>query len=132
MKCSTRGFARLVGLIAAVLLVGCVYQASPRWPPPNPARARAACKAQGGYITGVGMFGAWACVVPFSDGGRQCRTKADCQGRCLVDLDAAGSDYLKSHPVGAAADGQCELTNQTFGCFGVIEEGKLVSEPCED
>lgn len=78
------------------------------------------------------MFGTWACTVPFSDGGRACRSKVDCQGRCLVVLDGTGPNFLNDHPIGAVLEGQCERTNQTFGCYGTIEGGKLVEITCED
>ncbi len=77
------------------------------------------------------MFGAWACIVPFSDAGRPCSSKADCQGRCLVGGEGSPNSLIQNR-TGSSLRGQCERTNKTFGCYGAIEGGKLVQTICED
>lgn len=45
---------------------------------------KAACAAKGGVVKGVCMFGFPSCVVSYSDAGKSCSNKSDCQGNCEV------------------------------------------------
>lgn len=117
---------RILSLVAlALVLAGCAWS-GPRHKP-VPAAERAACLQQGGRIEGVGMMGTPACVIPYADAGKACSNKSDCQGICMRD-DVGG-------PVPNPGDqmtGTCAPTNQTFGCFTIIDEGKVKSSLCQD
>lgn len=87
-----------------------------------------ACVAEGGYED-WGGFGEVFCQFRYSDGGKICSGKRDCQGRCLVELGGSG---LQSK-VGDHALGQCQAVLQTFGCSQTVEGGKIVADNgCDD
>ena len=84
----------------------------------------AQCKAQGGEVRGVGMFATPACVVPFSDGGRECKDGGECQGMCKAGPDAA---------IGAKASGTCQVdTHDIYGCYNEVKAGVVVAGMCLD
>lgn len=90
--------------------------------PPSPAELAAAeCNAQGGEIRRVGMMGSEACVIPFADAGQSCSDASDCEGRCL--LSAGAVDPLPEP--GTRVGGQCQPTNQPFGCYAEINDGRV-------
>ena len=109
-----RAIALLVG---AVLVCGC--SALPQ------ARIGAKpCQAEGGVIQGVGMFATPACVKPYADAGKACRSKADCRGACLAGQNAV---------VGEAATGTCKKhSHDIFGCIDHVEGGRVVAGMCFD
>lgn len=113
----------LAGL--ALVLIGCAWN-GPRHKP-MPVAERTACLAKGGRVEGVGMFGTPACVIPYADAGKLCSNKSDCQGICM--RDEVGGPVPKP---GDPMTGTCEATNQTFGCFTIIDKGKVVSSLCQD
>lgn len=116
--------------VALVVLSGCSSLdrevAAMRAKAAPSASERETCRARGGSIQGVGMFGMPACVTPYTDAGKSCSTKSDCEGRCLLDLD--GHDADDRPP----ATPQCEKTDQTFGCFAEVIDGKPQPGMCVD
>ncbi len=85
---------------------------------------RPACEQAGGKVEGIGMFGTPACVTYYSDGGVVCRSDTDSQGMCF------NPEVLD---VGDSAAGICERSeHDRFGCFSIIEEGKVESTMCQD
>ena len=82
------------------------------------------CRAEGGTIRGVGMFGAPACVKPFSDAGKICSDKSECQGLCKA---------RESEVVGSLSTGTCQRdTHDIYGCYNKVESGKVVAGICLD
>ncbi|MBT2117995.1 hypothetical protein KK141_15245 [Dyella sp. LX-66] len=84
----------------------------------------AACRDQGGSVKGVGMLGMPACVVPFADGGKPCKDKADCQGRCLIA--ASATDEVTPRTA------TCQRDNQLFGCWSEVLHGQAQPGLCVD
>ncbi len=62
------------------------------------------CEKTGGQWAVAGATGAYICVKPTRDGGKQCRKKADCEGLCL------------------ARSGSCAPFTPLFGCNEVLEK----------
>jgi hypothetical protein len=83
-----------------------------------------ACTAAGGTVHGVCMFGMPACVLPYSDAGKVCTDKSECQGRCL-QVGAGATP-------GTQAVGACEATNEPCGCTSPVEHGVATQGICED
>ncbi|WP_443750544.1 hypothetical protein [Asticcacaulis solisilvae] len=106
-----------IGLIVlAAVLFGCSQT-----PRPVAASSAETCRAQGGHES-RSPFGAPLCQIPYSDGGKACTGKIDCQGRCLIDLDGQTVKTLKP---GDAVTGKCEAEHATFGCYAIVEDGKM-------
>jgi hypothetical protein len=84
--------------------------------PSQDALDPAACAARGGTIRPLGgRLQKLACVVPYTDAGKVCHDRSDCEGRC----QATGTDAT------GAATGICQRDATTsFGCHGWIENGK--------
>ncbi len=82
------------------------------------------CRAEGGLIRGVGMFGTPACVKPFPDADKSCSDKSECKGLCKAHDDAI---------VGDRAVGTCQKdTHDIYGCYNKIEEGIVAAGICMD
>lgn len=82
------------------------------------------CVAQGGYESG-GPFGSPFCQFRYSDGGKLCSGKSDCEGQCIV---AIGGQPGSDPKPGAPAHGACEAERSTFGCYAKVEDGKVSLE----
>lgn len=82
------------------------------------------CRADDGFIRGVAMFGTPACVKPFSDAGKVCSDKSECQGMCKAPENAV---------VGSRSTGSCQVdTHDIYGCYEKIERGTVVGGVCLD
>jgi hypothetical protein len=132
---------KLAGLILAVLLTGCAAQPAPAPPPPPPVAAKPmppqqnvradgydpaaeqTCKAKGGSYRIGGLLGRFYCPLSFSDGGKDCTDKADCQGACLAQPGAR---------MGEAAIGKCAATDSPFGCNAPVNKGVAGPVLCVD
>ncbi len=82
------------------------------------------CKASGGTIKGVCMFGMPACVRPYTDAGKTCTDGSQCEGNCLQQEPWA--------PVGTEIFGICEATDEPCGCQAFVTEGRAEAGLCED
>lgn len=120
------------GIAALFLLNGCgstVGAAEGRPATSLSAAERAQCHAKGGRVGGFGMFGTPVCFLPFSDAGKTCSDKADCQGNCLGWVEGAQGAIPKA---GEERAGQCQATDHLFGCFATVVEGKSTQAVCVD
>ncbi|MDP2008651.1 MAG: hypothetical protein Q8K11_00590 [Phenylobacterium sp.] len=81
-----------------------------------------ACIQGGGYES-RGPFGYPICQHRYADGGKTCSSRSDCAGRCLAD---APEDW-RSRSLGTLAAGRCEAESSTFGCYALVEDGKLAT-----
>lgn len=120
-----------LAMAALTLLGGCMAMsvASARAKARLSPAQQAECRAKGGTVGGVGMFGTPACIIPYSDAGKVCRDRADCQGECIAELDGApGSGPRQGDPL----TGQCQKNDQQFGCFATVVDGKAGQALCAD
>lgn len=109
-----------ISLLIAGLTGSC---AQPR--PRLTGNERQSCVAQGGYES-RGPFGSPFCQFNYSDAGKVCSAKADCQGKCL--LPVSGPPNSPVPQPGERAQGMCEATRSTFGCYAEIDNGAVTSE----
>ena len=80
------------------------------------------CRADGGFIRSVGLFGTPACVKPFPDAGKACSDKSECQGTCKAPENAL---------VGTRLTGTCQTdTHDIYDCYDKIERGTVVGGLC--
>ena len=82
-----------------------------------------ACAAAGGEARQEGMLGMYRCVKPYADAGKACRSKSDCEGKCLATDDAAPD---------ADITGACQADDSPFGCNAEVEDGKITEAICID
>jgi hypothetical protein len=83
------------------------------------------CKAEGGSIKGIGMYGLPACVIPFPDAGKVCSDRSECHGMCKAKDDAK----IGAHPT----TGNCQNDPaDIFGCINEIKGGEVVAGWCID
>ena len=117
-----RKFSILATASLALSLLAACAPASPG-PTQTAQSETATCAARGGAMQPVGRMQRQTCVVPFSDAGKTCSDKADCQGACIADGNAESQ---------AATTGQCQKTNVQFGCYAKIVDGKATGAICVD
>jgi len=67
------------------------------------------CIESGGEWRSAGMIGNFICIQSYSDGGKECNSSSECQGKCVV------ADAENPEPY-------CTSDNDPFGCFSTIEE----------
>jgi hypothetical protein len=84
----------------------------------------AQCKASGGKVQGVCMFGLPACVRQYSDAGKICTDKSDCEGQCVQKEPWALA--------GAKTTGVREVSNDPCGCQSVVVAGMATKGVCWD
>ncbi|BCW87682.1 hypothetical protein sos41_08120 [Alphaproteobacteria bacterium SO-S41] len=97
---------------------------APVGPPPPTAAEQAECDEQGGEVKRVGLMGAYACVIPYTDAGKVCANDSDCEGACWISGHPAGPD--------PKARGTCQPTNMPFGCYGTLDKAVVTPEMCAD
>jgi hypothetical protein len=90
----------------------------------NLAKMRERCIADGGTYQPLGLSRSYGCIRPTRDGGKACRSRADCEVACLY---SGGSP-----PSGMEAAGQCAPDNNRLGCKSFVENGRVVVGPCVD
>ena len=109
-----------------VNLVGCNECGDPkytsRYEACIKAADQAACEAEGGTWSQVGMLQHWACVCRTGQEECGCTSHDQCLGLCRVEGECG------SPPIGG---GQCSKDSNTFGCFGRIDNG-FCQEICAD
>lgn len=123
-------------LIAAVALFAAACQPMPateagadRAETAQPAQQTddaTACAARGGKMLAQGRLQTLRCVINYADAGKRCTDGDDCLGDCRIE-DVGGAPRA-----GAAAVGQCQASNNPFGCYTVVEGGKAEPTLCVD
>jgi hypothetical protein len=148
LLCSARAACDDAAVKAAVILMlvlGSTASAALAPPDDNPvAAARAhyrnehraeleakanACQRQGGRFDYRGLGLAPLCVIRTSDGGRECRSRSDCEGPCVGE--APRIDLTRVRP-GQPLVGQCTTERAHFGCFVAVENGRAGEAICVD
>ncbi len=84
---------------------------------------KATCLATGGKIEKAGILGAERCTRPYGDGGMVCSDSSQCQGKCLAGTDDANKTGIT---------GTCQRTDNPFGCFAEVKNGKTEFGLCVD
>lgn len=123
-------------LIAAVALFAAACQPMPA-AEANPGQAETAqpvqqtddataCAARGGKMLAQGRLQTPRCVINYADAGKRCTDGDDCLGDCRIE-DVGGAPRG-----GAAAVGQCQASNNPFGCYTLVEGGKAEATLCVD
>lgn len=85
---------------------------------------RARCEAAGGIIQRAGLLGHEHCIQTLPDAGNACRDTDECHGRCIIVGDSVEP--------GAETKGQCSATDNPFGCFQEVADGKAHPPLCVD
>lgn len=80
------------------------------------------CRRKGGIVERAGMLGAERCTVRFSDGGNVCLDSGDCEGKCFTQAET-GSENVT---------GQCQMTDNPFGCRAEVINGVAEFMLCVD
>ncbi|MBX7540233.1 hypothetical protein [Qipengyuania sphaerica] len=83
------------------------------------------CYEKGGFVDRRGMIGAEVCVMPYADGGKACTDGDECEGRCIAE-GRVGT------PPGETITGICQRDDHLFGCFGIVEDGRIEAGLCVD
>lgn len=128
-----------IALKASLLCIGisgCAQMMEPPPPPPpplpppeleapfTPAQSKA-CKQKGGKMQSGGRMQSYVCVIKYTDGGKSCRDKADCQGKCIESGGAFET-------IGKNAVGQCQKSSEPWGCYAEIKAGVKQAWMCRD
>jgi hypothetical protein len=132
----------LLPILTAIALCGCALNAAEEAPPAPPVAAkpaytqvlvagpvatpqeRAACEAAGGSIAQAGMMGREHCLQTYPDAGQACRDDADCLGTCRYEGPSV--------PPETAVTGVCQSVDVPFGCYAMVQQGKLGFALCVD
>ena len=115
-------FKSFLAAALALVMVSC----APAAPPPvlvSSGPDVASCTAKGGTVRPVCRMQKPACVIAYSDAGKVCSDKSDCQGRCLYQGEA---------PAEASVTGQCQATSDPCGCFTTVVKGHVGPGMCVD
>ena len=91
------------------------------------AEERAACEAVGGKIQKAGMLEYEHCIQTMADGGEVCSDSSECQSKCIIPPQE-GREYYP----GEAVTGQCAMTDNIFGCYARVTDGKAEPTLCVD
>lgn len=88
---------------------------------------RAKCEAVGGTVRRAGMAGWEHCIQDMPDAGEVCTDSSECVARCTTPQQEA-----RSYQFGDPATGQCSQTDEVFGCFTEVIDGKAEATLCVD
>lgn len=116
----------ILGLIIGMSFAACSHESSldRGQSDPAPHVDAKACAAAGGEVRPVCRRGLPACVLSYSDAGKACTDKADCQGKCLVTGEAPAA--------GTPAQGQCQANDDPCGCRTEVMGGVAQLGICID
>lgn len=86
---------------------------------------RLACLSAGGTIVPSGKLQWENCVQSFMDAGTACSGSADCIGECRYEGETEPVPDMK-------VTGTCQATDARFGCYTVVEDGRIAHTICVD
>lgn len=84
---------------------------------------RNTCLKTGGIVERAGLLGAERCTRPYSDGGMVCSDSSQCQGKCRTTVGIE---------VGTPVTGICQPSDNPFGCFAEVNNGRAGPGLCVD
>jgi hypothetical protein len=97
---------------------------------PDPAvqqRLERECRAAGNEWGRFGaiahLCGIYSCAERTKDGGKPCRSRAECEYLCV---------YRRTAPLGAEVTGECAAVKNPFGCTTQVDGGRVVGTVCMD
>ncbi|MEX1250057.1 MAG: hypothetical protein WEA77_02545 [Hyphomonas sp.] len=132
----------LLSITALLALAGCAWfhppsTSAPELAEPAPAyqtvtvggevataAERAACDAAGGVISREGLLGWEHCVQTYPDAGKACIRHDDCLGTCRYEGPPVAP--------GSTVEGTCQVRDVAFGCYALVDKGKLRHAICAD
>ena len=91
---ANRAIFDLLGAALALALSGCQQDLKMANNGGIPSRDLRNCAVSGGTIQSRGKAQIPTCVYPYSDAGKSCSGKKDCQGRCLANEGPGGLPKL--------------------------------------
>jgi hypothetical protein len=124
---SSRAMVALLGGAIALALSACQQDLKMGDNGGLPSRDMRDCAVSGGTVEARGKLHIPVCVHPYSDAGKSCTGKQDCQGRCI-----ATGEKVELPKLGQSAAGHCQPDNKLYGCYAEIEGGKAKSAVCVD
>jgi len=104
-------------------LAGGVEPPDPALPSKLSAVERAVCLSKNGVVERAGLLGSERCTLSYTDGGNICIDSSNCQGKCLTTVNKKGT---------GAISGQCQKTDNPFGCHSEVLGGKVQPGLCVD
>ena len=85
------------------------------------------CRNAGGAWARHGVLdhlcGIYSCAERTKDGGKPCRSRAQCEHLCVTDAPAR---------LGADAVGKCTAVKTSYGCFTQVDAGRIVGRVCTE
>lgn len=93
----------------------------------RPSTTLLQCAQSGGTLQARGKLQQMVCVHAYSDAGKSCSAKSDCQGRCISNKADGSLPEL-----GEAVPGRCQADNRLFGCYAEVDGGKAKAAICVD
>ena len=119
--------SRAGALVLALAAMGAQAQNCPSVDLAEQKAQETQCRAAGGEWGRFGVHaylcGIHSCAPRTRDGGRPCRSRADCEHLCITNNPAT---------IGAEAVGHCSAVKTTFGCFTHVDGGRIVGRVCVD
>jgi hypothetical protein len=81
------------------------------------------CREIGGDYRPAGLLGSFHCIIQMSDSGRVCGDSSECSMGCVSygQLNNSRNEL-----------GQCQPTNEVFGCYARVENGRVGPTICID
>ena len=95
----------------------------PNFRRPLPEMEARLCRAKGGTVEQAGMLGHERCTMAYSDANMACTDSDQCQGQCRSMSQANNESNVI---------GQCQPTDNPFGCFTEVKNGKTEFGLCVD
>jgi len=95
----------------------------PLLPGTMPIADKIKCIAEGGFVERAGMAGFERCTKRFSDGGKICTDSSECEGKCFSNTATANQSNVT---------GNCQKTDNPFGCRAEVSNGKTGFALCVD
>lgn len=86
------------------------------------------CEKRGGQWRLVGKAGNNICVLPYSDGGKECTDSSQCLAGCYYH-PPEGQTFPQPKTV---VKGTCRKDSNPFGCFVEVKDGKTMPGLCAD
>lgn len=100
-------------------------------PPKDYPNTPSACAAVDGLWGPAGLSQQLICTLQTHDAGQVCGDSGECEGACLVDLDADKRALLaKAGRIEIL--GQCSARSPQFGCQAIVHEGAVTGVLCQD
>jgi hypothetical protein len=88
---------------------------------------RTKCVAVGGVVQMGGLLGHEICVQSLPDAGKVCKGYGDCLGACLSD-----GNFKPGASPQDEVTGKCAPTDNRFGCYGTVHDGRFQGVLCVD